>query len=62
MNVLNQLDSESSSDSNGNRMEDIVAIAEDGDHSEHELDGVTDQGISIESDSIHIVETLLFPC
>ena len=41
MNVLNQLDPESSSDSDGNPMEDIVAI-EDGDHSEHESDGVTD--------------------
>ena len=50
MNVLNQLDPESSSDSDGNPMEDIVAI-EDGDHSKHESDGVTDQGISIESDS-----------
>ena len=52
MNVLNQLDPESSSDSDGNPMEDIVAI-EDGDHSEHESDGVTDQGIIIESDSTH---------
>ena len=50
MNVLNQLDPESSSDSDGNPMEDIVAI-EDGDHSKHELDGLTDQDISIESDS-----------
>ena len=52
MNVLNQLDPKSSSDSNGSPMEDIVTI-EDGDHSEHESDGVTDQGISIESDSTH---------
>ena len=52
MNVLNQLDPESSSDSDGNPMEDIVAI-EDGDHSKHESDGVTDQGISIESDSTY---------
>ena len=42
LNVLNQLDTESSSDSDGNPMEDIVAI-EDGDHSEHESDGVTDK-------------------
>ena len=52
MNVLNQLDPESSSDSDGDPMEDIVTI-EDGDHSEHESDGVTDQGISIESDFTH---------
>ena len=51
MNILNQLDPESSIDSDGNPMEDIVAT-EDGDHSEHESDGVTDQGISNESDSI----------
>ena len=35
MNVLNQLDSESSSDSDGNAMEDRVAV-EDGGHSENE--------------------------
>ena len=34
--------------SDGNPMEDIVAI-EDDDHSEHELDEVNDQSISIES-------------
>ena len=52
MNVLNQLDPKFSSDSDENPMEDIVTI-EDGDHSEHELNVVTDQGISIESDSPH---------
>ena len=43
MNVLNQLDnldSESSSDSDGNAMEDRVAV-EDGGHSENESDQVT---------------------
>ena len=53
MNVLNQLDSESSSDSDGNAMEDRVAV-EDGGHSENESDQVTNissQAVSIESDS-----------
>ena len=59
INVLNQLDPESSSDSNGNPMEDIVAI-EDSDHSEHESDGVTDQGISIESDSTRTGNSSVF--
>jgi len=42
MNVLNQLDSESSCDSNGNAMEDQVEV-EDGesDHSKNESDQVT---------------------
>ena len=53
MNVLNQLDSESSSDSDGNAMEDRVAV-EDGGHSENKSDQVTNissQAVSIESDS-----------
>ena len=53
MNVLNQLDSESSSDSDGNAMEDRFAV-EDGGHSENESDQVTNissQAVSIESDS-----------
>lgn len=50
MNILNLLDSESSSDNDGNAMEDRVAV-EAGDHGEHVSDEVTDQSISIESDS-----------
>ena len=59
---MKQLDSESSSDSNGNAKEDRVTV-EDGAHSNHESDGVTNQNVSIKSDSsTRVVEALLFPC
>jgi len=53
MDILNHLDSESSSDSDGNEMEDHVLV-ENGDHSRNESEQVTmssTQTIYIESNS-----------
>ena len=64
MNVINQLESDSSSDSDGIVMEDRVA-EENGKHSENVLDLAetsSTQAISINLIHLHVVEPLLFPC